>query len=214
MYLNNRNEIFGLHIINAFSSEELIKFNFSDLILRECYFDNYQGFWQCKFNENTYFVNSYLLNLQFESVNKIPIPKTNFQNCTTDPKFSSAFKLNELIKNNTSEQIKNYIIEFFGLFYSRGLIQPQTINKPHKKHEHHRSLNKKYSGINIQLLTFEDIIEFMKKENILELYNDFAEEKVKIVSTCKNEILKLIKDGTMSSKIAEVIRNLQNLLEK
>ena len=209
LFCKNKNEIFGLHISNMHG--ENLRFDFSDLIMRNCFIDNYQAYWKCTFNDNTFFIDSHLLNLEFDLDKKIPIPKHNFQNCTTDIKFSFAFKKDDLNNNATVIQISDYLREFFGLFYTRGMLHGQTIDKSHKGREHHPSLNLKYSHIWNQIFPFEEIIDFMKKENVIEFYEDYAEKKVKIVSNFRNEVIKFINDGAMSKNINTIISKLSDM---
>lgn len=194
-------EIHSLHIINMHSNDETIRFNFEDTTLYECFIDNFEAFWKCAFNDSTFFVNSH-----FDK--KIKIPKHNFQNCFTDTKFNNVFKKEEVSNHNASEHIRDFLQGFFGLFYARGMMQPQTISKPHKGTEHHPPLNKKYASVANNFFDFEDVITFMKKEGVIEVYSEFAEEKVKITSVFKNDSLKFIKDGTVSKGISNLIGKL------
>ena len=195
-----------------YSSEYLIKFDFSDVLFRECNIDNYQAFWQCTFNNNTYFVNSYLLNLEFESNKKIPIPKDNFQNCKTDTKFSIAFKKDNNNNININIQVNDFVLEFFGLFYSRGMLQGVTFVNSKKGRDHYPSLSSLYSKMALKILTFDEIVDFSKREGVLEFYEEYGEKKIRVVNGYKSDILKFIKDGAMSKNINDLILKISSIL--
>ncbi len=57
-------KIYGLVVINLNDNKEIIRFDFSDLHFNHCFIDNYQSFWDCKFNENTFFEDCDLFNLE------------------------------------------------------------------------------------------------------------------------------------------------------
>ncbi|MBW7941318.1 MAG: caspase family protein [Candidatus Kuenenia stuttgartiensis] len=204
LFGKNNHEIDGLHIINMHSTEETIRFDFSNLLVRNAFIDSYQAFWKCSFNDATIFQNSHLLNLEIESDKAIPIPKENFRNCNTDVKFLDAFKRDELKKQSTHEQIHEFLHEFFSLFYSRGMLHPQTLNKSHKGREHHPTLNKKYTSMTNKIISFDAMISILKKEGVISIQFDYAEEKMKVSNEYKNDIIRFIKDG-LDSKIINII---------
>lgn len=208
------NEINGLHIINMHSNEANIVFDFSSLIIKDSYIDNYQGFWTCSFDKNTYFKNCYLLNLEFDSNKKIPIPLNNFLDCTTDDKFSSAYKKDELLNQNIDLQLNDYLLNFFGLFYQRGKLEGQTLDKARKGKDSYSILIRTYARLPRRLFEFEKIIEFLKKESIIEFYEVSGEKKVKIKDLHKAEILRFINDGAASQNISDLISKLHSSIKK
>lgn len=78
-------------------TEEVIRFDFSNLILKNCYIENYNSFWECKFNTNTYFIDSFLLGIGLDANKRIPLSKEHFQNCVKDESFDNAY--NTELKN-------------------------------------------------------------------------------------------------------------------
>ena len=57
------NEIIGLSLVQFGSIDGNIKFNFSNLHFKDCYFDAYEYFWDCTFNTDTKFENCTFLNM-------------------------------------------------------------------------------------------------------------------------------------------------------
>ncbi len=205
LFSQSPKELNGLHIINMHSSEESIKFNFSNLTVKDSFIDNYQSFWACLFNENTVFENTYLLNLDFDSHKKIPIPKENFRNCTTDDKFNKAFKKDKLNEKRTDEQVKEFLEDFFGLFFTKGRLERQGYDS---------FIKRRFAGISQNYFDFNDIIKFFEREDFIEYLKEYGELRVKVKDKFKPDVVRFIKDGTMSKTIISLITKLRETARK
>jgi hypothetical protein len=202
LFGNGGNEINGLQIIGMHSSEETIRFDFSNLILKDCYFDGYQSFWDCTFNEQTCFLSCYLLNLDYDSNKKLSIGESNFQNCTTDDKFKWAFKKDSFNAKKSDLQVKEFLEDFFKLFFSKGRLERQAYD---------RVIKRRFSGICQGCFDFDEVMKYFDKINFFDYFKEYNEKKIKIGDLYKADVVRFIKDGTMSKTITDAITQLSSL---
>ncbi len=202
LFSSGKNEITGVQIIGMHSSEETIRFDFSNLTLKDCYIDAYQAFWSCSFNENTFFVKCYLLNLDYDSNKKLPIGEGNFQNCTTDDKFKWAFKNDSFNDKKSDLQVKEFLEDFFKLFFSKGRLERQGFDFVIKR---------RFSGISQSYFDFDVVMKYFDKLDFFEYFKEYNEQKIKIKDRYKADVVRFIKDGTMSKTITDLIAQLSTL---
>lgn len=195
-------QIVGLHIIAMHSSEEVIRFDFSNLVLKDCYIESYQSFWNCTFNEHTYFLNCFLLNLDYDSNKKLSIGESNFQNCTTDDKFKWAFKKDSFNTKKSDLQVKEFLEDFFKMFFSKGRLERQGYDY---------IIKRRFPGISQSYFNFDQVMKYFDKINFFEYFKEYGETKIKISDIYKADIIRFIKDGTMSKTIIDAIAQLSSL---
>jgi hypothetical protein len=196
------NEIKGMQIIGIHNSEETIRFDFSNLILKDCYIDGYQSFWNCTFNEQTLFMNCYLLNIDYDSNKKLTIGENNFQNCTTDDKFKWAFKKDSFNAKKSDLQVKEFLEDFFKMFFSKGRLERQGYDFVIKR---------RFPGISQNYFDFDEVMKYFDKIEFFEYFKEYNEKKIKIKDLYKADVVRFIKDGTMSKTITNAIAQLSSL---
>ncbi|KAB2916020.1 MAG: NACHT domain-containing protein [Bacteroidetes bacterium] len=210
LFAISNNEIKGLQMLNIHNNEGKIKFDFRDLKITKSTIDNFYFFWECLFNENTFFSECSIYNINSEQVKVLSIPEQNFHNCTVDDKFKAAFKKHKSSISIEKENIEIYLRDFFRLFFSYGKLQPQTLDKAHKGREAYNSLRRSYGRIGSGLFEFNEIIDFLRKEKILEKDQIYGETKVSVAESYRTDIVKFIKDGTPTKLIFNLIKKLKD----
>lgn len=204
------NVINGLHIQNMHDTEETIRFNFSDLILKNCYIENYNSFWNCKFNENTFFIDSFLLGIGLDSNKRIPLTKEHFQNCVKDESFDNAYNSEAVTIEKTDEQIRRNLTAFFALFHKRGKLSPQNYEERHGDFD---PLINKYSKMSFKVFSLKEILTYLEEKQVIK-WDKIDSKKAKVIiisSSYEKEILSLLKDGTPSKKINDLIIGLRDI---
>lgn len=205
LFERDKNQIENMHIINMYSSEEKTRFDFRSLILKKCFIDNYQYFWHCNFNNETYFLDCDLLNIDINQNVSIPIPQDHFQNCNTDGTFTDAFKKD--IDNSEKKTLaaKDFMEDFLKLFFSRGRLQGQTVDKQASGRARYNTLKMGFANFNRKKFEFSEVIDFFVVENFIELYDDFGEKKARIKPQYTTDVTRFIKDGIISIDISDII---------
>lgn len=189
-----------LCIINLNNTERKIRFDFSNLTFERCYFNNYDSFWDCKFNENTKFIESHLLNLASDKPIEIK-DKAIFLNCIKDDQIDKLLQLSEIGINNKTENAKQFISDFFHLFYSNGRLGRQW---------EEQVIKPRFKGVNKPNYEYKKVIRVMKNTNILIVYEEKEGKKFAINDKFKEDVIKNVKDGTISPVISNLIRELNN----
>jgi hypothetical protein len=212
LFGKSKNEIVGLHIINFYESKEIkhIRFDFSGLTIKESYIDTYSDFWQCTFDHNTIFDHTLIHNIEYSLGGKAPISLDAFIECQLDDKFKSAFKISSFNEKKTAKQIMDFLRDFFHLFVSNGRLNYQTLDVPHTGRSKFYSLARGYSRLNNKLLPFKETISYMKEEEIVEVFEAYAEVKIQINPKYKNDISRFLNDGTHTVIILKIISDLNN----
>ncbi|SUD91416.1 NACHT domain-containing protein [Psychrobacter phenylpyruvicus] len=123
---NHLNRLYLCNIRDIKNNPKLL-FNFSDLTIDNCYIDNYHGFTECKFNDNTLFktgsisiesINSYKSDLKPENISHqiIKLGKT--------AEFLDNIK--DSLKENTSNK-SDALKKFIKLFIKNGRFMPKKV---------------------------------------------------------------------------------------
>lgn len=196
-------EIVGMSLININSNTDKIKFDFRSLIFKDCYFDNYDLFWNCPHNRDTYFIDCYFYNIEHRTPANLTITEDNFINPIADDKFDLVFKHEMLQNQSSNERFKIFLADFFGLFFTKGRLAMQALDALGR----YPSIKKRFTGINQNLYDFDDIIKFLEVTGFVRTYfsSKYNEMKIEVLGDLKQEVIKFVKDGTVSPKIAELI---------
>lgn len=196
------NEINGLSLVQFGSIDGNIKFNFSNLHFKDCYFDGYECFWDCTFNSNSKFENCTFLNMpNYGNNNSKEINLNQFINPRKDSTFDDYFNWRNNLESSKKENIKNSLEKYFKLFYVNGYLQPQKL-------ESH--IYKRYNSKSSSIISVFDIEESLLKYDFINIeFNRIVKEKrAEFNDNVKEEILQFIKEGSVSIKIKKVIDNL------
>ncbi|HLP12308.1 MAG TPA: caspase family protein [Flavobacteriales bacterium] len=194
LFGNAKGEIENLNIINV-NLDLNIRFDFSDLIFRNCGFDNYSSFWECSFNNESRFIECDFVNIRSHK-NTAQLSKQHFIDCTYDKEVESSFQNFYAINLNKSEQVKLFLNDFFHLFYSNGKLGRQWENK---------IIKPRYSGINKYHIEYKKTIRILKKYNVLNITDELNQNKFAIQDEYKEDVVRFIKDGTISNLISNLI---------
>lgn len=199
------NVISDLAIINVNNNEEVIKFDFSNILFIHCFIDNYQSFWDCNFTNNTIFENCDLFNLELPAGKVIPIPEANFKNCRKDEKFKLSYRESNSIDQKVNERVQEFLEDLFKMFFSKGRLERQG---------YEIIIKRRFPAISRNSFDFDDTINYLKSQKIIEFFKEFNELKVRITQDCKEDIVRFIKDGTSSKMINSTAAYLSTIIKK
>jgi nucleoside phosphorylase len=126
LFFGSKEEICGLVLINVGSNSAAKPiFDFRGRVLRDCYFERYDFFWECPISEGTRFYDSTLKSLEPRNNVRPSYHKNAFDtSCDT----AGISHLLAKIKNSASHrmiEVKEDLVVFFRLFYQRGNFYPQ-----------------------------------------------------------------------------------------
>jgi hypothetical protein len=179
----------SLHGLNVITSDKII-FDFSDIKFDDCHFYDYDFFWECRFNKNTYFENSILKSLYLKEGIKTTAQESNFNlnNCIIDETIKNALnKTSECFDNIRNKKISD-LKRFLKLFYKRGLMLPQREDV----------IRARYNG------PFDEILKHLIDCHLIEEYKDGKAKlgrQWQLVETYKEDATKFCLESTMSIKM-------------
>lgn len=202
IFSEKENEIKGLSLVQFGTLDGNIKFNFSNLHFKDCYFDAYEYFWDCNFNLNTKFENCTFLNMSnYGNSNSKDINLNQFINPRKDSTFDDYFDWRGNLNNNYRESLKNVLEKFFKLFYVNGYLQPQKL-------ESH--IYKRYGSKSSSIISVKKIEDVLISLDYVEIeYNKIVKEKrIEFKEIIKEDIIQFIKEGSISIKIKKLIDKL------
>lgn len=191
------NQIEKLSLRNI-NKDHNIKFDFTGLIVRDSTFDNYNLFWDCTFNDESKFIDCSLINIKNDKKNQ-NIKASNFINCSYDSEIENSLKKFEAFSQNRNELLKNFVSDFFHLFYSNGKLGRQWEDK---------IIKPRFPGINRGNIDYNKLIKLLKKNRLIIITIEMNRNKLSISEDKKEEIIKFIKDGTISQTIGVLINDL------
>jgi len=195
LFQKKKGNLANLSIINVNNVDHKLRFDFSNLTLSNCYIDNYNSFWDCKFNELTFFIECHLLNLNSSKKNNT-LTKSNFQECITDETINRALIIGLQDKVDKKGNAKLFMDDFFHLFLSNGRLERQSENDVIKV---------RFGSINKFAYGYKTTIKILKNQSVIILYDNIRGTKIEIVDEYKEDIFKFVKDGTMSKIISTLI---------
>lgn len=120
------NRISGLCMVDFFGSNSfkpIIDFRTRKFV--DCYFDNYEYFWDCPMDDETHFDNSFFKNLDITSSSKPQIGNNLFSKSCNTSNIQHILEQTEEIKRNNKQQILEDLLKLFRLFYERGNFYPR-----------------------------------------------------------------------------------------
>lgn len=199
LFENTKNKIDFLNIINL-NSDKTTRFNFSDKVITNGYFDNYSDFSKCIFNENTRFNNCTVINIKIEKTNN-HINKNQFIDCSFDSIFDTSFELKNANIESYNDSLKLFLNQFFKLFFSNGRLGRQW---------EHKVISPRFNGINKLKIDYNNFIKILKKQNILEVVQELGKNKFFISDFAKESVTKFTKDGSIDN----IILKLYDVLKK
>ncbi|WP_028888982.1 caspase family protein [Tenacibaculum ovolyticum] len=191
------NSILNLCLINL-NHDKTIKFDFSGLTIHEAYIDNYGYFYDCRFSDDTIFNKCHLLNIERHK-SKHSIPKKLFIDCIYDQNLEEALTHHVNSEQSKIDNAKTFINSFLHLFYSNGRLGRQWEDKVIKP---------RFKGIDKKNYGYKKVIRIMKRNELLESASEKEGTKFFINPIYKEDVIRFVKDGTMSKIISELIKSL------
>jgi len=192
-------------LINVTSSDnQKIIFDFRGLHFEDCYFSNYDFFWECEFDENTKFRGCYFYELQNHNKIKTKANDINFDSfsCTFDETVLSTLRGAKQTETNITNRMRNDLINYLKIFSKSGF---RLIRIP---------LEKLKSRYRQEAIDFKKIHKIMMKHNVVKEYNSPSNVlSVEVNKDYKNDILKFLHDGTNTKVIKNIIIDIKNHLK-
>lgn len=206
MFGTNEN-IKGFSLVNFGILDGNIKFDFSNLRLDNCYFDSYDSFWDCKFNDETIFVNSTFFNMgDYSRSHSRGINMKSFVNSKYDTSFENYFQEQKQGTESLRNSISTSLLKYFRIFYTNGAIHDKD-NKSTVKAQYH-SKYKRYLPLDIiekalsELEFLEIKFDRTRREDVASMSYEFREH-----------IFKFLQEGVESKKMKLAIDLMLELLK-
>lgn len=125
-YISN---LYLKNVSTIYNSSKKIVFNFEDLKIKDSIFENFDFFWDCKFNKNTIFEYCTLKNIKNRPTAKSNISYNIFDTSKIDVSLRDA--VDGLFENfgNKKMRVKRNIEKILKIFESNGNFKPQKVKK-------------------------------------------------------------------------------------
>jgi len=200
MFSNDKRNINGLAIIDflSFDGSKKVVFDFNGLTFRNCYFNNYAYFWECRSNrETTKFIKSHFKNISSSENNiSINLSWLNFTDCDCD---ESVHQVLDNLGNEggSNDLIINDLQNFLNLFLVQGrLAQRSLIHVIEPKY--------KYKTIKLQ-----DMIVFLNKHGVIDETKESGDNnRLFIMEKFKSDIYNFTTQGSITPLLNKIVRAL------
>lgn len=201
IFEKDKDQIFNLSIINL-NTEKKIRFNFSNLKIHEAYINGYNSFYECDINpDTTRFFNSHILNINSERDSR-KLPKYMFLDCIYDQNIADSINdFNEEHKSNIDKS-KAFLNSYFHLFYSNGRLGRQWEEKVIKP---------RFKGVDKYNFGYKNVMKILKKNDVIESAEEKEGIKLFVNEKHKSEVIKYVKDGTISPILSLLIKEFSEL---
>ena len=206
-------QIENLSLINIFDNRYNIKFDFSNKILKNCYFEKYYDFWDCTFNENIYFTNCTMIKLGEKTSKKqilFNINKNVDKNCNYDNTFSNTFIQGGATDEEHKNSIRQFCKNFIHFFYTRGTLWKRNYE-----------IQDKFTPLSIKFHTFgninlkyNDFLIILNELNFIELTTINGVVKIGVSYEYQSEIIKHIEEGSHSIILNNLIEMIYKITRK
>lgn len=196
-FVSQGNIINNLSINNLTSTycNNKIVFDFSDLVIVNSTFSNYEYFGYCKFNNFTLFENCKFEDLHLSNLREYNFKTNNFKNSHLDENIKCFLK--SLVKTNKSNKIniQEDLIDFLGLFCGKGRTT----------HIKEKVLKNKYKP---KAISFNQMIKCLIKNNILSKYRLNSFIHYEIEENQRYDIINFVQQDKMSITIKNTFDHL------
>lgn len=197
--LQNSNTIEDLYLINIsqnYNSSKKLSLNFNGKHVKNSVFQNYDFFWDCKFDQDTIFSDCQIKGIKGKPSKNTKINKNTFKKCKTDTSFQDALSYFLDIKENIISKNRKNVLKIFKIFVSNGNFLPQKIVKVN-------SDVSKFSG--------NQLLDKLLKNNIIIKYADsYMLEDEYIISPNYEDLLDVVTQGNNSVKMDKLIELVSN----
>lgn len=199
-------DIFGKNPVDGFcfcGVNEKIVFDFSNLTVTNSVISDYDFFWECSFNKESHFTHSRLSSLTLRSGLRTSASRSNFDlnSCKIDRSVEEALSSQSRRKESQQIALSNDLLAFLKLFYSAGYMKPQKES----------ALRGQYGRIPTSN-NYDTVKDLLLKHSFIEEHESEKSKKMgkefKIKHEYRIDALKFISEGTMSTKIKDIILNM------
>ena len=201
----DQDEIKFLSIVNLTSSDNVkVIFDFSDLTFHNCYFQSYEYFWSCKFNDGTVFRNSYFYDLNFSSIKKSTASKENFDfsSCRVDKVFQDIFDRKSLNAQDLVKNLTNDLVKFFELLIQNK--KPINLNRSFAK-KRYRSLIVEFEKMEKLLIRGKFLAKYLNKTK--------GEDYLRIEDGMKEFVIKFLEERSVNRPLKLVLLELNKMYQ-
>jgi len=187
---------------NAYDNSMKTIFDFRGCTLVNCCFDNYEYFWECKFDEKTKFKKCTFKNSKFPKSKSHTLTAKNFEDCPMDEIMKQLIHSNKNSQNDTNQKVENEIKEFFKLFIWSG--QPGVVSIKNNLHFQFRGT----------LFELKPLLNFLSDSKVIE-YHEAAKgdlDKVRISKNYFYDVKTFCQEGLKSRLILTLLKNLKHVV--
>ncbi|MGF7407991.1 RNA-binding domain-containing protein [Providencia alcalifaciens] len=189
-FFQKGNDIIGFRILNLFGYEKIKpNFDFRNLTLIDCTFDNYEYFWDCYIDETTRFMSSEFKNIvPREGVKPTFFDETFYSDCDVSD-IKNTLEARKIEVDSKNKAIRDELITFFKIFHERGNFYP-------KKQQHVKS--KLYAS---------KLLPILLKNDVVESYTDKSKPSMQQYKIAEyyRPIVSFLEQGGTSSYLDEVV---------
>ena len=196
-----QNQIERMCIFNLISHS--IRFNFDGLHLHSCHFDSYDSFWECRFDEKTLFSHSTLVNLKAPSYRFTAQPQ-HFHNCQLDASVENVLQQQIRAEKSEKQQVSDILGKYLNFFFSHGRLSTQ-------RYEGTKGIKWRFGKLQQNLFKADKMTRELIQVGVLEEVSQNGRPKLQVSADYKEEVYQFSREGTMSSRINEVVERLQQL---
>lgn len=197
IFKNSNSTLVNLCLINL-NHDKSIRFDFSGLKIEDAFIDNYGYFYECTFDDDTVFSKCYLLNIESKKANS-SLPMKLFVDCIYDKNIEEAISLHNNKEQSNIDKSKSFINSFLHLFYSNGRLGRQWEDKVIKP---------RFIGVDIHNYGYKKVMRIMKRHELIQSSNEKEGIKLFINQNYKEDVIRFVKDGTVSKIITQLISDL------
>lgn len=197
--LGNSNTIEDLYLINIsqnYNSSKKLSLSFIGKEVKNSFFQNYDFFWDCKFDQNTIFTDCEIKGIKGKPPKNTQINKNTFKNSKPDLAFRDVLSDFLDIKENILHKNKKNIFKIFKIFVSNGNFLPQKIVRVN-------SDVSKFSGNQV-------LEKLLKNDVIIKYVDSYMLEDEYIISSEYEDLLDVVTQGNNSIKMDRLIELVSN----
>ncbi|OQK17262.1 hypothetical protein AU255_05055 [Methyloprofundus sedimenti] len=122
----NTQEVRGLCLINIFGdNKNKLTFDFRKKVLVDCFFEQFEYFWDCPIDLETKFIDSTFKALEPRKGLTPTFYEGTFSKCCNTVGISDILNKRTVEIDGEAERVKDSLIKFFRLFYKRGNFYPK-----------------------------------------------------------------------------------------
>lgn len=194
----------GMVIINMTDSSKKLRFDYSNCIIENSCIDNYYWFNECQFKK-TVFKDSGIYNLSLDTNRLLPLDEITLEDCQKDNTVQSMYDMVYKENSNDYQTVILFLEKYFSLYSTAGRLQKQTLDRSAMGRDKFNTLRIGYSKINPKVMSFKDIMKLMDDNAVIKMIYVQGVEKAEITEEYRLDIVKFLKDGTLSAKIINLV---------